>query len=963
MKLPVKTILLILFFLSGLTGLICESVYASYMRIWLGYAALAQNLVLIVYMCGMALGAWLASGYKGSPRRMLRLFGLAEILAGVWAITATPLFKGIDYLAVAYVFPQSFTLLTAFFRMAGAVIILLPPAVFFGFAFPLMLKTFVQHQQNRSVSVVYGVNALGGVIGVLLSGLYLTGTYSYGYILGSCGFVCLLSAFVSFVIAAKNTTSNQQPKVQDIQPEATKKYYAIAFVAGMAAFILQTAFLRMLSMVLGSSFRSFELMLAVYIGGITAGSLITARYKPRTVLKLAVWLAPLAGFAGLLMYNFSFDLMETGLRALTKTTEGWIAFNLWSIIVASALLFAPAFFFGMILPALLNLVHSRQQGKVYAFSSLGSAAGSVLALQLGFPLLGTWGTVVTGMSLMLIAATFMFKHKKARYNFIPAVMGLMLFVLFNTLVRPDILKVTSGVFRTGSSSSKSKVLYYKDGSSSSVSVTISNDENMTLGINGKPDAAIGLGDKPGPDEPVEILLAALPLSVSLNPEQVMVIGLGSGLTAHVALCDERVKNVDVVEIEPAVIEASRNFGHRVAKVYFDNRCKINTGDARTYMASGQKKYDLIISEPSNPWVDGMGGLFTREFFLKVKSHLAPKGIFTQWMHLYESDITLLSSVINALSPVFKDYTVYMADDGNILIMAGDSVSARRPGTAVFNYPELKQNLERIGIFSPEDISLHKLGSKSWLDSFFALSGIPGSGYNSDFRPVLETNAVKARFLETEVEGLDNVLNYLTPVFEPKAGLYAGISRYSYRFSAGYDFLKAFAVYNNVVNNSGAAFTDNIFGGNSGNGALRSAIHFPEMLDDPGFADAFHDELVNLYRFASRSETDTLWAILNKSLTEHKLSTETSQLLNFYSVTANGNPNQIISQGLKIISKQGFWSNKIMQYVEFQIFLSYMRDNRQKEAKVFWHSLCKNGIPESHFQLVSSLLNQHFIIPN
>ncbi|EDN71650.1 spermine/spermidine synthase-like protein [Beggiatoa sp. SS] len=215
-----------------------------------------------------------------------------------------------------------------------------------------------------------------------------------------------------------------------------------------------------------------------------------------------------------------------------------------------------------------------------------------------------------------------------------------------------------------------------------------------------------------------ILLAALPWAIHDQAKTVATIGFGSGMTSHILLSIPSIERVDTIEIEPAMVEGAKGFGERVANVFNDPRSHIHLEDAKAYFTNHQKRYDLIISEPSNPWVSGVAGLFSQEFYKLIRNHISEKGLFVQWFHLYEIDITLLASVIKALSANFEDYALYITTASDLLIIASTHDKVGTPSDKLFDIPELAAELTSIGIFNQQDILLRKVGSKQILEPLF-----------------------------------------------------------------------------------------------------------------------------------------------------------------------------------------------------------------------------------------------------
>ena len=215
----------------------------------------------------------------------------------------------------------------------------------------------------------------------------------------------------------------------------------------------------------------------------------------------------------------------------------------------------------------------------------------------------------------------------------------------------DPLLTASGVFRNGTINRHKKVIFNKDGKTASVSLFRSG-ESLILTTNGKPDASVNVKGGISGDEYTMALTAVLPLACKEEGSSTAVIGLGSGMTSHYLLYDSTLKSVDVVEIEPAIVQAAKLIGEKVSNSFTDKRCNIYIDDAKTFFSAHNRKYDIIVSEPSNPWVSGVSGLFSKEFFGLIKNHLNEDGILVQWFHKYESDVSILVSIFKLYANTF-----------------------------------------------------------------------------------------------------------------------------------------------------------------------------------------------------------------------------------------------------------------------------------------------------------------------
>jgi spermidine synthase len=388
------------------------------------------------------------------------------------------------------------------------------------------------------------------------------------------------------------------------------------------------------------------------------------------------------------------------------------------------------------------------------------------------PIIGVKGVVISGAVLHLAlgigylgwpterAATF----RVARLATAVGVSAVVATIFF---VQLDPSKLSSGVFRHGYSrqAPDSKVLLLKHGKTATVSlVDIQGKGQISIATNGKPDASIMMrGDKSGPDEITMVMAGAMPLALHPNAKRIANIGIGSGLTTHVLLASGSVETVDTVEIEPYMAQAAEiGFMPRVQRTFRDPRSHIYFEDAKTFFAVHRKKYDVIVSEPSNPWVSGVATLFSEEFYRQITNYLEPDGLLIQWIQTYETDIDIVISVIKALAPQFEDFALYNTDDTNVLIVAARRGTLPLPDARVFDSAAMKVELQRVGITSVRDFDGRFLGNKALFMPLLHASGTPA---NSDYFPFVDLNAPRARILKRSADELSSLASLPLPFFD------------------------------------------------------------------------------------------------------------------------------------------------------------------------------------------------------
>lgn len=793
--------LLILYFtfaLSGFAGLIYESIWTHYLKLFLGHAAYAQTLVLVIFMGGLATGSLIASRKSHKMANPLYGYAAIELIVGLLALGFHSVFVSVtDYSHTTIIPTLESPTLIEMYKWGLAGILILPQSILLGATFPLMssgIIRFFTKNTGKTLSLLYFTNSIGAAVGVIISGFILIGLFGLPGTIAIAGFCNLLIAAIVFITAYLLSEKKPYTPFKESKPAQTDisrfssrtKHLAfsqlrvILFVSaaltGTASFMYEVGWIRMLSLVLGSSTHAFELMLSAFILGLAIGSYwIKSRLdnaeNPLARLGLIQLSMGILALATLVLYSYTYLFMGYTLKALTQTDIGYWLFNLASGGIAQFIMLPSAICAGMTLPiitySLIKLGHGEIEiGKVYAFNTLGSILGVVIAIQLILPILGMKNLIIIGASidigiglLLLYYYTPPMEHRRWKTISICTI-GLV--GVIGSIVTLDPQLISSGVYRTGKINLNNTVIYHQDGKTASVDVVHYQDNSLSIKTNGKSDAAISLTLKPNIDEPTMILLGALPLALHSNPQRVANIGMGSGLTAHTVLQSNKVKSLDTIEIEPAIVEGAKLFGDKVSNTFTDPRSHIYIQDAKTYFTSNKDKFDIIISEPSNPWVSGVSGLFSTEFYSLAKRYLNEGGLLVQWMHLYEIDEHLVSSIMKAISENFLNYSVFATTNNDIIVVAHNSPLSLNIHKHIFESSELAKTLNRIGVETITDLSFRNIGGKKTLEALFNSYKIPA---NSDYFPVLDEGAVKARYLNRSAKRLLNLHQEPAPIME------------------------------------------------------------------------------------------------------------------------------------------------------------------------------------------------------
>jgi spermidine synthase len=778
-----RQLLLGIFVISGFTGLIYESIWSHYLQLFLGHAAYAQTLVLAIFMGGMAIGSWLVARYSVRIQRLLLGYVLVEGIIGLLGIVFHRGFVAITDLSFATVIPAlAAPLAIHAYKWSLAGLLILPQSILLGMTFPLISGGIIRRwpgQPGTTLSMLYFTNSLGAAVGVLVSGFVLIRAVGLPGTILTAGLLNIVLAIAVWLLIREQSEPAPQSSPAARSTSTTDRWFLFAaFFTGAASFLYEIGWIRMLSLVLGSSTHSFELMLSAFIFGLACGGLwmrkrIDSMQDPLRYLGIVMASMGALALLTLPAYNYTFDFMAWAIGTFTRTEGGYTAFNIVSQGIAMAIMLPTTFCAGMTLPLLTHSLLKRGTGEraigtVYAANTLGAIAGTLAAIHLLMPWLGVKGVVVSGaaihMALGISGLVLAQRHAPIlRIVLSTCCVALLAVAVFG--VKLDPMRMTAAVFRSGliSQPEGTTVRYLRDGKTATISL-VENQGLVAIATNGKTDATIQMRDgPPASDEITMVFAAALPLSLHGRPERVANIGFGSGLTSAAVLLSERVKSLESIEIEPFMVEAaSQGYRPRIHQVFEDARSRIVFEDAKTFFAMTREPYDIIISEPSNPWVSGVATLFSDEFYSRIVTYLKPDGLLVQWLQVYETDMSIVASIVTAMSRHFGAYAVYNADDSNIMIVATRGPRLPPHSDELFDSPELRTELARVGIDSLADITQRRIGDQRTLGPLLASYRSPP---NSDFFPFVDLNAPRLRFMNRNAVELPSLLVAPVPVVE------------------------------------------------------------------------------------------------------------------------------------------------------------------------------------------------------
>ena len=791
--------LLICFFFSGAAGLIDQVVWSKALGLIFGHTAYAVATVLAVFMAGLAAGsAWIARRSE-HWNRPIALYGWLEL--GVAATAAISL-AGLAGVRAAYVAAYPYAAgngaILLMQRFVGSALVLFLPTFLMGGTLPVLVRGLTRNaaELGARLSRLYWINTAGAVAGTFAAGFLFLPSLGLRRTLGIAVALNLAAGALALFFAREEPgpTSSIElslpEKVETPLSSMPSRFFLICFgIVGATAMSYEIGWTRLLSTQLGSSTYAFTLMLGTFLTGIVLGSALFERWGRRhepgsMTFAVTQTLTALAALAFLVFFTRLIEVLPPILRATHESFRGLVLAQF----ITSALAMLPtAVVFGFNFPAVVVLIAGPRSaigtdagaavGRAYAWNTLGAIVGAIAAGFWLMPVLGSFHLLaatagvnlalsaaisfasaqrrswkilaVVGNLLLLLAAAFV---GFSNYFYDPAVASFNTMMYWNLYDRPLTLRENAHAL---------DIVYFRDGLNANISVAKTGDY-IAIRTNGKVDAS-------NHDATTQLLLGHL-AALAHPPRRVLLVGFGSGMTASALVGYPELERLDIVEIEPAVVGAAPLLVQLNRNVLLDLRVHVTFDDARNFLFTTRQKYDLIISEPSNPWIAGVATLFTREFYEAVHGRLAPDGVFVQWMQaysLYPEDLRMLFATF--LSE-FHGTTLWHGDAPDLILMAPSPPSGEilQRAQALYGLPRLHDDFAQLGMEEAAGLFGFYLLDDAGLRKFSS-----GAQINTDDQTLLEYHAPRSLLVHgLEDENRDAILleqkNPLPEDFPPDA---------------------------------------------------------------------------------------------------------------------------------------------------------------------------------------------------
>lgn len=793
-------IVMLCLFVSGAAGLVYEVAWSRYLALFLGHTSFAVVAVLVAFMGGLAIGnVWLGPLADRSVRP-LAIYAWLEIGIGLYAL-AFPMWYEVCYrlfVALGRGLEPGGTALVVL-KFAFSLLTVLLPTVLMGGTLPVVTRLLTRSLSDlrQKIAALYFINSTGAVVGTFLADFWWLPAIGLQYTIFAGAAMNLgVGALALFVSGWIQEGKRAQPEPRPVDPSPpstavettaadttqagaenatyTPAEMRLAVIgvglSGFVAMLYQIGWTRLLALALGSSTHAFSLMLITFIAGLAVGSWVVYRWpRVRNPLTAFAWIE--LALAGAVLASMWFYAMLPYwfvrlAQLLARRAEAYPVYEALQGLVCFGVMLIPTVCLGMTLP-LVSRVATREAGRtgrsvgrVFAVNTVGTVLGAALTGLWLMPKLGLALTFGLGVALNALIGLSILLLPRWRQSKALAFGAPVAVIVVTLLASSQLGKLWPGAFSLGlfrqhvvpgswsefKESAQTLVTHYhRDGAGSTVGVH-SPPGMPTLKfmkVNGKTDASTG------GDMNTQVLSGHLPLLLRPASSNVLVIGIGSGVTVGAVTCHPSLQHLDAVEISREVIEGAALFREVNHNALEHPRVRVIEEDAKSFLLLTDRRYDVIISEPSNPWMAGVAGVFSLEFYETCRSRLVPDGLMLQWIQVYEFSDAGLDMVVGTFSRVFPHVSLWRSIQGDLFL-----VGALQPPAvdlAAFaerlQHPTVNADLARVGLDNvPLLLSQQIIGFDRG-----ALVPPPETRVHSDFFPVLEYSAQRDFFARARAE--------------------------------------------------------------------------------------------------------------------------------------------------------------------------------------------------------------------
>jgi len=757
----------LLTFLTGAAGLIYQIAWQKYLARLLGSDSLATATVLGVFLAGLSLGYFVCGRLTVRTKHLFGTYGMLEGVIGVWGIGFPLLFRIVEAATRGWPTPSpgGRVLLGT---LVGVVLMGLP-TLCMGGTVPMLTRGLSRSldEATRVHARIYGINTAGAFLGALAAGFVLIRWIGLPATVRGAALINLAAAgfFVSYgprlaaALAggaldppATRRPSRKKPRADVTQgsPPVAWALYAIAFLSGLYFMTLESLLVRITNLSLGSSSYSLALVVAVFVLAVAAGAFWVSRRS--SISPSALWLNQTVIAVGLMALFVTLDKWPYAAHLLRirlpHTLAGFAGFQLAAFCGLLLVLALPVGFMGATLPLVFHALKRNladvgyRAGVLFAWNAAGNFLGGIVGGFLIFRFLFNGEVFLFALALNVVTVGLASSWLPRRRRLAAAALAVVTLVFIWALPFHDATRFTAGTFRLREPLEYSydgaetfyreyyrgrTILVYRDDPEGTFAVVENRTPAEALAesfpglaasvmnnpfleqrgarprsvmVNGKSDSSTWF------DRHTLKLLAHLPGLLMERRARVMIVGLGTGVTAGEFALYPDVRSIEVAEISPAVAGFLPWFEDSTGQVQEDPRLTIHIGDAFQVIGRSRLRWDIIVSEPSNPWVNGVDQLFSREFYGMVREHLEPGGLFVQWLQRYATSDAIAGVVVDTLRSEFPHLRLFRAEGDDLLLASLeplDDAAFDRVAELLQGNAALRESLAAIDVAGPEDL--------------------------------------------------------------------------------------------------------------------------------------------------------------------------------------------------------------------------------------------------------------------
>ncbi len=781
----VRNILLI-FALSNMAALIYQISWTKNLSYVFGTSVYAIGTVLACFMAGLAFGSFVFGKRADRSANPVRLFAYVELALGLYALFLIPLFKLLPqpYSFFHRIFEGSPFMNLMLFALSFHVLII--PTSLIGGTFPIMNRIYSRIDTiGRDVGNVYSVDTVFAGAGAIIAGFVLLPALGISL---TTGLAASINIIAGVYLYKASLNRKIEPAVEngnriDIQvstkgPDSTDKIvFFCFFLSGFAALAAEVVWIRALSLTLGTSIFAISMITACVLIGLSLGSFVISRYIHRIkhLLTAFAFIELGIGASGVLLL-IMIENLDIPYLTLYHAFDSFYPFTAALLIIIFLILLVPTMLMGATMPVVGRIITRNSgfigtdMGAVFTVNTIGGIFGTFFASFLFIPGSGMTmtGALIGGLYIIIAVLIFSNSEQIAKRKFFSLVVVTAILCIF--LASTTINPLSSGAYYHGTQlndieswkkmKSEIELLHFEEGLYGLVSA-VRQDEYTALRIDGKSESS---------NVPVELVteyqLAYIPMFAHRSPREVMLIGLGGGFTLDAITNFNETDSIDLVEINPHLLNVAREyFSEYNHQALSDPRLNVVIDDGRNHLLANDRKYDVIISQPSNIWLAGEGGLFTKEMYEGVKARLEKGGVFGQWLPLYEQDAQDFRTFLATFRSVFPYTTLWIVDYDAVLVGSMEPVEYDYGNIRqhISSDPEIKHDFEMMSdvlLTTTKYAQLYQVAVPyRMMDE--DIIGFSGNSINTDDHPVLEFSAARNSIYHNNLEKpLDAVNGFL-----------------------------------------------------------------------------------------------------------------------------------------------------------------------------------------------------------